>query len=292
MKNLLKTGKKPNVAIFLSGSGTNAENLLKTLQDYNNSWTPKIIVTDNPNSSRAFDISSKFGLETVVLDIKEFYKARGETRVSLKSEKGRFIRDEWTNILRELIKPFDIDFGLLAGFVPLSNITTDFPCLNVHPGDLTVEKDSKRILVGLHTIPIEIAILNGYSSMRSSVIIAQNYTGKGGEMDTGPILGVSQQVPIDLEGFDLKILQKIYESRPNFRPKGGFNDILENIAKNNQETLKINGDWEVFPAAVAHFANNNYAMNDDNTLLFKNNEKWEKVKTIEFANNKDSKIIK
>jgi len=282
VKNLLKSEKKPNVAIFLSGSGTNADNLLSTLKNYGDLWTPSIIVTDAPKTSRAFEIAKKFNLKTIFLDIREFYKDRGEQRVSLKSENGRRIRDEWTNELRNLIKPFNIDFGLLAGFVPLSNITTDFPCLNVHPGDLTVEKNNSRLLVGLHTIPVELAIINEYDYMRSSVIIAQNYTGKGGEMDTGPILGVSKKIPIDLKGHKIESLIDIYNSRPSKRPKGGYADILEELAKKNQELLKIYGDWTVFPAVVAQFASGGYAENNNN-LFFRNNKNWEKIKTVEFA---------
>ena len=58
----------------------------------------------------------------------------------------------------------------------------------------------ERILVGLHTVPVERAILEGLDSMRSSVIVAQPYTGSGGEMDSGPILAISEPVPIDLCG--------------------------------------------------------------------------------------------
>lgn len=95
--------------------------------------------------------------------------------------------------LRELVLPWKIDFGVLAGFVPLCNITADLPCLNVHPGDLTVETDGRRILAGLHFKPVETAILAGHPALRSSVILAQPFEGSGeAEMDSGPVLGVSR----------------------------------------------------------------------------------------------------
>ncbi|MCK5844800.1 MAG: hypothetical protein KAG97_08845, partial [Victivallales bacterium] len=218
-------------------------------------------------------------------DIRAFYRERGEERMSLATERGRKIRGEWTDTLRELLAPFRVDFGVLAGFVPLTNITSDFPCLNVHPGDLTVTENGKRILVGLHTIPIEIAILKGLFSLRSSVIIAQTYTGAGGEMDTGPILGVSEPVPIDLMGKTVAELAAIAKSRPEKRPKGGFDDALERVAKHNQEILKMKGDWTVFPPVVADFAAGRFGRDDENdTMLFLGDDgDWTAAKTVEYG---------
>ena len=125
--------------------------------------------------------------------------------------------------------------------MPLTNLTADFPCLNVHPGDLTVEDSGRRLLVGLHTIPIETAILRGFDHLRSSVIVAQTYTGAGGEMDSGPVLGVSPKVGIDLQGRSLDELRGIAARRPPQRPVGGFKDSLESIASHNQNLLKKGG---------------------------------------------------
>ncbi len=275
-----KENGKANAAIFLSGSGTNAENLLNTLDDFNREWNPVAIVTDAPETSRAAELAEKFNVKLISLDIRKFYNERGEKRISILTKKGQEIREEWTNELRSLLKPLNVDFGILAGFVPLSNITDDFPCLNVHPGDLTVLKNNKRLLVGLHTIPIEIAILAGLTEMRSSVIIAQTYTGKGGEMDSGPILGISQAVQVDLKNSSLEELQEIAKQRPEKRPIGGFKDLLEEIASHNQELLKVDGDWVVFPQTVAEFAKGNYSEKDEK-LYYNNNA----IKTISFSKN-------
>ena len=102
--------------------------------------------------------------------------------------------------------------------MPLSNITGDFPCLNVHPGDLTVERDGQRVFVGLHAIPTELAIINNFKTIRSSVIIAQPYTGQGGEMDSGPILGISPELELGLQAFTYAELLDIYNKRPAKKP--------------------------------------------------------------------------
>lgn len=285
IKNFL-SGKNeiPHAAIFMSGSGSNAEKLLESIKiNIGNAWNASLIFTDAPLKSRAGTIAEHYKIPYFELDILEFYRKRGETKVSLSSEKGRKIREEWTEEVRKILRPFKVDFGILAGFVPLTNITSDFPCLNVHPGDLTVEENGRRIYVGLHTIPIETAILRNCKTLRSSVIIAQTYTGCGGEMDSGPILGVSSPVKTDLGKSSLDDIRKIYESRPSQRPPGGYKDLLEEIAKRNQENLKINGDWVVFPPAVRDFASGKFGHDENNSLYYLVDGDWKKIKTVEYT---------
>jgi len=277
----LNTTSRPNAAIFLSGSGSNAEKLL----EYNSkAWNPAVLVTDAPSKSRAKELSEKYSLPLAALDISAFYKERGEEKVTLMTERGRTIREDWTNELRKLIKPYNVDFGILAGFVPLTNITSDFPCLNVHPGDLTYEKDGKRVLVGLHTIPVERAIMEQLTFLRSSVILAQPYTGAGGEMDSGPVLGISEPVKIDFSGHTLGELSDIYAERPPKRPSGGYKDTLENLASANQEKLKIHGDWIIFPPVVEDFASGNFAMDEGSNLLYNVSGNWKQIKTVVYSN--------
>lgn len=285
IKNFINVEREiPQAAIFMSGSGSNAEKLLESIKiKGENTWDASLIFTDAALKSRAAKIASEYKIPCFELDILEFYRKRGETKVSLATEKGRAIREEWTGEVRKILKPFNVDFGILAGFVPLTNITSDFPCLNVHPGDLTVEENGRRIFVGLHTVPIETAILRNCQSLRSSVIIAQTYTGRGGEMDSGPILGISSPVKIDLLKSSPEEIKKIYESRPAQRPPGGYKDLLEEIAKNNQENLKVNGDWVVFPPAVRDFASGKFAYDENNSLYYLTDGGWKKIKTVEYA---------
>ncbi len=197
--------------------------------------------------------------------------------------RGQEIRKEWTEALRTKLKPYNIDFGILAGFVLMTNITNDFPCLNVHPGDLTVEQDGERILVGLHTIPIEAAILQGITSMRSSVIIAQAYTASGGGMDSGPILGISTPVEIDFDGNSLDSLRSCNKKRPQIRPICGYKDLLEEVSKKNQERLKVDGDWIVFPQVIEDFASGKFGYDSPETLYYKSEGSWQKIKTVEYG---------
>lgn len=286
------SARLPHTAIFLSGSGSNAEALLNALR---NLPTPVVkvqaLVTDAPLTSRARELGRLFQLPVLELDIRAFYRARGESRVSIATPAGQQIREEWTGRLRELVKPLQLDFGVFAGFVPLTNITGDFPCLNVHPGDLTYLKDGRRCLVGLHTVPVERAILEGLDYLRSSVIVVKPYSGKGGEMDSGPLLGVSGKVPVLLDGATLEQLRACAAVRPAQRPKGGFGDRLEQIAAANQDNLKRHGDWRVLPQAVINFAAGHYAQTPDHQLLFDDGTGFRPVKTVEFDEDSTCTII-
>jgi folate-dependent phosphoribosylglycinamide formyltransferase PurN len=265
----------------MSGTGTNAEKVLeKRIEDQ---WNPAVIVTDAPEKSRAAEIAERFGLPLAALDIKEFYRSHGESRVSLMTENGRRVRELWTDELRRIIAHYEVDFGILAGFVPLSNITSDFPCLNVHPGDLTVQENGQRLLVGLHKLPVEKALLNGFETLRSSVIVAQAYTGKGGEMDSGPVLGISEAMPVDLLEVSLEDLKNAAESRPAKRPAGGFKDVLDKVAAYNLERLKERGDWNVLPGVVNDFAAGLFRTDSTGQLFVNSGDKWIKIRTIEYG---------
>ncbi|MBR0457922.1 MAG: hypothetical protein IJJ26_01675 [Victivallales bacterium] len=269
----------PRAGVFLSGSGSNAEKLLTDLA----SRSPRpleipVLITDAPETSRARELGKQFGIPVIECDIRKFYQERGETRVSILTPRGQEIREEWTQTLLEAIAPHQLDFGVFAGFVPLTNLTASLTCLNVHPGDLTYEKDGRRLFVGLHTIPVERAILEGLDYLRSSVLIVEPYSGQGDSMDNGLLLGVSQKVPIDFGGYSREQLQAIADARPAKRPKGGWNDPLEEIATRNQDNLKRHGDWTLLPPVVREFAAGSYETDGYGGLYFRGTP----VKTVEF----------
>ncbi|HCN08818.1 MAG TPA: hypothetical protein DIT01_12865 [Lentisphaeria bacterium] len=279
---LTTTSHPARVAIFLSGSGSNAERIL---QQWQAAEAPPFevvtLVTDRPEHSRACEIGRAFDLPVVANDIREFYRSGGCTRVTLATAEGRSLREKWTDALRRQLAEYQIDFGVFAGFIPLTNITGDFPCLNVHPGDLTYLKGGERYLVGLHTVPIERAILEGLDHLRTSVIIAEPYEDSD-DMDSGPILGLSPPVGIDLTGCHPDELRTIVADRPAQRPLGGFGDALEKIAIAHQERLKEGGDWIVLPPVVFDFAAGRFASDADD-LYYRGQAGWDRIQTVEYS---------
>ena len=273
---------KPRLGIFLSGSGSNAERILQAHRDTDAAaYDVTALVTDRPETSRARELGAAWDVPVVECDIRRFYRDRGVKRITVATVEGERLRHEWTDHLRQQLAPYAIDFAAFAGFVPLTNIAADFPCLNVHPGDLTYEQDGERHLVGLHTIPIERAILAGLDHLRSSVIIVEPFTGGGKNMDAGLILGVSPQVPLDLQGHAPADLQAQALARPRKRPGKGYGDALERVAKANQEALKEHGDWVVFPRVVAAFARGMFASDEQGQLYYGPDR--QPVTTVEFG---------
>ena len=265
-------GETPRAAIFLSGSGSNAEQILKGMAADRAAgravpFEVAALVTDAPETSRAREIAQRYGIPLVEEDIRKFYHARGETRVSIATPRGLEVREEWTNALRSKLAPHGIAFGIFAGFVPLTNLTDDFPCLNVHPGDLTYRVDGERHLVGLHEIPIERAILAGLDYLRSSVILATRVASGGKGMDAGPLLGISAPMPMEVSPEQLEEFRKLAAARPAKRPVGGYHDALEEFASAQQERLKVAGDWVVFYPVIRDFAADRFYYDEESGQL-------------------------
>ena len=239
--------------ILMSGNGTNAEAVLKYSLGRRCSFRATVLATDAPRTSRARELGERYGLPVVELDLREFYRERGECSIRLDSPHRCALRQEWSDALYSLLAPYAPEMGILAGFIPLTNLTGRFPCLNVHPGDLTIEDASgRRMLAGLHILPVERAILAGHGALRSSVILAQPYSGDGSaEMDSGPVLGVSAAMPIDLEGASPAELAAERAARTPGRIP---DDRLRRLALSNVERLKSAGDHVVLPRAAEDFA--------------------------------------
>ncbi len=256
--NILPVGIPENrrlkFAIFLSGSGTNAERLLAD-KELCSVAEPVVLVTDAPKKSRAEEIAIRYNLPLVASDIREFYRNNGLESISLATDAGRQVRDLWTEELRRELSAYTIDFAVLAGFESLTNITNDFPCINVHPGDLTVtDADGKRLYTGLHSKAVEAALLAGETSLRSTVIIALPFTDAEKDMDNGLILGVSPAMPIGDVGCSLEEMRNIRAARSGKRPADGWQDQLEKIAQKLQTKLKFAGDHVILPLVVRDFA--------------------------------------
>jgi len=218
---------KARIAQFMSGSGTNVRRVLEQEVALGDDcpYTTAIIISDDPRPEKcnAEEIADEYRRLIVVCDIREIQEEYGLPRaLSLATPKHRQARERFTKELAETLKPFDIDFGVFGGFVPLTNITGVFPCLNVHPGDLTYMVGGKPYLVGLHTEPIQIALDEGIGYVRSSVIQAMPYTKQGEDMDNGPVLGLG--------------------------PKLFYEDETDPAVI--QDKLKIVSDWAILPAVV------------------------------------------
>lgn len=278
--------KTPRAAIFMSGSGTNASRILEHLDSIQHRpYDIVVVVTDRPHRSNAQRIAEERQIPLIANDIQHFYAEHGCPRVTIATPEGRQIREAWTDAVRAQLAPYAIDFALFAGFVPLTNIAADFPCLNVHPGDLTYRKLGARYLVGLHTIPIERAMLEGLAYLRSTVLVVQPYQDSDDDMDTGPILGISEKVPIDFLGYELEQLRKAYASRSEPKSSRAHQDPLREVAEKNQERLKVHGDWVIFPRVAEEFALGRFGVDADGTQYYRGTAGWMAVSAVIYGVN-------
>ncbi|MBQ7393742.1 MAG: hypothetical protein IJV89_05270 [Lentisphaeria bacterium] len=279
-------------ALFLSGQGSNAEAVLNDLAESPADYVISVLVTDNPERSRARELSEKFGVPLIGHDLKKFYADHGAASTSLATEAGRRLRALWTDDLRKKLAEYPVDFGILAGFMTLCNIAEDFPCLNVHPGDLTVtDAAGRRILAGLHSGPVEEVLCSPeLNSFRSSVIVVRPFSGDGAEdMDTGFILGVSGAVPAYRAGRTAEDWQLV---RRNRVPGGRVKDSLRSLALENIENLKVLGDHVVLPAVLRQFASGNYAHKDGQLFCKDVHGNWAAVQTVCYSSSSEMVLWK
>ena len=267
------------VIVCMSGTGSNADNLLEKAANGPLACRIECLFTDAPETSRACELGKKYNVPVEALDIRKFYLERGENDIKLNTPERRRIRDEWTEAVWKILEPYKCDFAVFAGFIPLTNLPEKIPCLNVHPGDLTVEKDGVRIYAGLHCVPVERAILDG-KNLRSSVILVQGYSGSGKkDLDGGPVLGISPPVPVEFGGYSLETLAQIKEQRK----EPPYRDALRETALRNIESLKTYGDHVVLPQAVEFFAAGRYGKNAAGDCFFKDDSgSWLPIETVEF----------
>ncbi len=106
--------KKKQIAIFASGSGTNAENISRFFASHSDIEV-SLIVTNKPDAG-VIDRAKRIGLPVFIFNREDFY-----TKSSVTDELAKY----------------DIDFIVLAGFlwlIPL-NLLQKFPgrIINIHP---------------------------------------------------------------------------------------------------------------------------------------------------------------
>ncbi len=284
IENFLKknTSRPVRAGIFLSGTGSNAARILELYEKKTageRSWIPVVLVTDRDDSA-AERLGKQYGLPVVQVNIAAFYRQYGLETTSIATEKGQDVRRLWTDKLRSALADYKLDFGIFAGFVPLTDIVDDFPCLNVHPGDLMAEENGQRVLVGLHTIPVEAALIRKKPYLRSSVIVIQHSRIANKKVDCGALLGVSAPVPVDWTEELTATMENCIAARCGKKRAEYKNDALAQIAKEYQNRLKEYGDWIVFPPVVDEFAAGHYAYDEDTDTLY---YKGKAVATVEYG---------
>ncbi|MCP3682695.1 MAG: 5-formyltetrahydrofolate cyclo-ligase [bacterium] len=207
MKLTYKPKSEPmRVAVFMSGSGTNAKRIIESQSGYK-----VVLIFTDKRTSNAEQISKQYDVPFKCNDIAKFYSSR-------KKERGDMdVRKEYDNETVKLLEEHKVDVVALCGYMRIVTepIFENYFTLNVHPADLSIENDGKRIFTGAHAV--KDAIKAGQKEIRATVHLVTK------DCDQGPIIMISDPVAVESD-----------ESKA---------DIF-------QEQLKEQGDWVIFPQTI------------------------------------------
>ncbi|MCF6201597.1 MAG: phosphoribosylglycinamide formyltransferase [Hydrogenimonas sp.] len=119
------------VAVLFSGKGSNLEKLIETLhkKSFPQAATEIVPITNNPDA-KGIDAAKMHGLETVVVDHREFAS-----------------REEFDAKLVESIESLGADLVVMAGFMRIVTpiFTSSIKAINLHPSLLPLFKGANAI---------------------------------------------------------------------------------------------------------------------------------------------------
>jgi phosphoribosylglycinamide formyltransferase 1 len=235
------------VAGFMSGSGTNLIEIIKHQQKLKSTtgkspYEVVAVFTDNKQSNAA-KIGRQYGISVVENDLMDFYRGHG-----CADKRDMSLRSEFDIKTVEMIEAFDIDVVAMAGY--MSIITKPLlqryagRMINVHPADLRVMAEGKRLYVGDRAVAL--AIKNGEPFLHSTVHLVREI------VDNGEILMISAPV--------------LVEASDDLDP--GNKAELQKVAEEHQEILKKEGDWVIFPKALELIAQGRYGFDEKGLVHF------------------------
>jgi phosphoribosylglycinamide formyltransferase-1 len=226
------------VAGLMSGSGTNLQKIIEKEIDLDDRclypYHVAVIFTDNAESN-AVNLGKQYNIPVIVRDIKSFYKNKG------KPLKDMAVREEFDAETVKALKGFNISVVAYAGYMSIATapLINSFLGINVHPADLSIKNpDGTRKYTGDHAV--RDAILAGEEYIKSSTHIIES------RVDCGKILMISAPLPVILS--------------PNFDKSNP--EMVKEAEKFNQNRLKEQGDWTIFPKTLIDIAKGRFAYDD------------------------------
>jgi phosphoribosylglycinamide formyltransferase-1 len=263
------------VAIFMSGSGTNAKKIIEAYIANRDAgrifFEPVMIFTDNPASNAVRIAREDYRHRGVALPVifrsyREFMKVAGATRGKYDMEQCKLLDDK------------NIDCVALAGYdwIVTPIICENFLTVNVHPGDLRVRKpNGKPAYAGLAWVPSAKAVLAGENNVYTTVHKVTKV------LDGGSALAVSDAVPVpdDVKSLENRAVllgeaKSVSEIEHFIRDNPAVKDEelrrkfpLYGIGKDLQNILKEVGDWVVYPRVLRDIARGLYSLDGDKAYL-------------------------
>ena len=245
-------GARMTIVCFVSGSGTNYQRIVE--RDPNHDY---LVFTNRPGCAGA-EKARAYGHKVIELSHIPYLKparARHGPGATPRNcpEREKYEQDAWSLIEGAIQKAPDL--VCLAGYdqwVTDWTVARYYPrMLNIHPGDTT------RGYAGLHWVPTARAILAGDDELRSTVFFVDM-----GE-DTGPVLAQSSPLDITSTLAAAGLIEKFHQVQAFARSRAvtawedfescagaELQEKMKTICQTLQESLKVAGDWQIYPLAV------------------------------------------
>lgn len=176
------------LAIFVSGSGTNMENIIRLIQKGEIEAEASVVICDKPGAA-AIDKAKKLGVEVALIDRKKFST-----------------KEEFEIEIMKVVNQKNIDYLVLAGFMRLLSVhfVTQYRgrIINIHPSLLPE-------FPGAH------AIRDAFEAKSKMTGVTIHFVDEG--VDSGPVI-LQQKVPVEakdtLETLEAKIHEVEYKLYP------------------------------------------------------------------------------
>ena len=227
---------------FMSGSGSNIRRILERQRELEDSVYKMVVIFSDNAESNAQKIGRDFDVPVVTRDINGFHSARGEKKKNLlrlgqkvmenpDNEKLRATYDKYLALREEfdaetvrVLNPYNVSVAAYGGYMSIASpvLTAAFFGVNVHPADLSIERDGKRVYIGDDAVAK--AINTGERFIYSSTHIVTN------DVDCGHVLMISKPLEVN----------------------------RTETSKQNQERLKEHGDLVIFPRTLEYIARGRY----------------------------------
>lgn len=196
------------LAIFVSGNGTNMENILRSIQDGKIRGAEVSLVVSDNSQAYALKRAEKYNAECVVVDRKRF-----DSKESFEAEIKRHLERK------------KIDYILLAGFMRILSSsfvkTYQRRIINIHPALLP-------------NFPGAHAIKDAWEAKAKTTGVTVHFVDKG--VDTGPII-LQREVPIEANDTLESLERKVHEVEYKIYPEA-INLVLEGKAKPKKQGTK------------------------------------------------------
>jgi folate-dependent phosphoribosylglycinamide formyltransferase PurN len=231
---------------LMSGSGTNIRKILEheaRLAAAEGAPPFEVVALFSDRAeSRAVTIGKEYDRPVVVRDLQGYCAKRGVSRRDLDA-RAAFDRE---TVLA--LSPFRAKVAAYGGYMSIATepLIRAFLGINVHPADLSIERPGGgRRFVGDHAV--RDALAAGEKTIASSTHIIEPV------VDGGRLLMISPPMAVMLE------------------PQWDLSDAVDLARAEavNQERLKEQGDWVVFPRTLEALARGDFARDEAGALYYR-----------------------